>query len=67
MIDYGGEIELQDHVARYLLRVAVSNLPPGVVETLNGMSEEELKVLDQLGISLRQAQASASAYAAGVH
>jgi hypothetical protein len=67
MIDYGGEFELREHVARYLLRVAVSNLPIGVLETLNEMSEEELAVLDRVGISFREADADAFMYLGGVH
>jgi hypothetical protein len=67
MIDYGGEFELREHVAWYLLRAAVSNLPRAVLETLNEMSEEELAVLDRVGTSFREADAAASKYPCGVH
>jgi hypothetical protein len=67
MIDYGGEFELREHVARYLLRAAVANLPPGVLEALNEMSEEELAVLERVGTSFREANAEAYMWPGGVH
>jgi hypothetical protein len=67
MIDYGGEVELREHVARYLLRAAVASLPTGVLETLNEMSEEELAVLDRVGTSFHEANAEAYMWPPGVH
>lgn len=67
MSEYGGEIELREHVERYLVRVAVSRLPAGVLETLNSMSEEELAVLERLGVSFEEANAKPVAYMFGVH
>jgi hypothetical protein len=67
MIDYGGDFELREHVARYLLRAVVSTLPPGVLKTLNEMSEEELAVLDRVGTSFREADAAPFMYPCGVH
>jgi hypothetical protein len=65
--EYGGEVEVREHVARYLVRVAVSHLPRGVLETLNAMSEEELEVLERLGVSFEEAGAKSTAYMFGVH
>ncbi len=67
MSEYGGEIEVREHVAKYLVRVAVSHLPPGVLDTLNSMTEEELEVLDRLGVSFEEAGAKSIAYMFGVH
>lgn len=67
MSEYGDEIQIREHVARYLVRVAVAHLPPGVLDTLNSMSEEELAVLDRLGVSLEEAGAKPITYMFGVH
>jgi hypothetical protein len=61
------ETEIPDHVARYLLRVAVSNLPPSVMETLGAMTPEELDVLDRLRVSLEESKAGPVAFVFAFH
>lgn len=65
MTDY--ELEIPDHVARYLLRVAVSNIPPSVMETLVSMTPEELDVLDRLRVSLEESKADTPAFLYAFH
>ncbi len=65
MTDY--ELEIPDHVARYLLRVAVTNIPPSVMETLVSMTPEELDVLDRLRVSLEESKADTPAFLYAFH
>jgi len=65
LTDY--ELEIPDHVARYLLRVAVSNIPPSVMETLASMTPEELDVLDRLRVSLEESKAGPPAFLYAFH
>ena len=65
MTDY--EVEIPDHVARYLLRVAVGNIPPSVMETLVSMTPEELDVLDRLRVSLVESKADPPAFLYAFH
>jgi hypothetical protein len=65
LTDY--ELEIPDHVARYLLRVAVTNIPPSVMETLVSMTPEELDVLDRLRVSLEQSKADTPAFLYAFH
>ena len=62
-----GEIQLPDHVARYLLRVAVSNIPPSVLETLASMTPEELDVLDRLRVRLEDSEAGPESFLYAFH
>jgi len=62
-----GEIEVPDHVARYLLRVAIDNLPPSVVETLASMTPDELDVIERLRVSLQKSEAGFEAYLFAFH
>ncbi len=52
------EIEIPDHVANFLLRVAISNVPKEVLETLAAMSPDEIAVLERLRASFEEAEAS---------
>jgi hypothetical protein len=61
------EAEIPDHVARYLLRVAISNLPPRVLETLAAMTPEELDVLDRLRVSLEESKAGPVSFVFAFH
>ena len=65
MTDY--ELEIPDHVARYLLRVAVTNIPPSVMETLVSMTPEELDVLERLRVSLEESKADTPAFLYAFH
>jgi hypothetical protein len=65
LTDY--ELEIPDHVARYLLRVAVTNIPPSVMETLVSMTPEELDVLDRLRVSLEESKADTPAFLYAFH
>ena len=67
MEDFGQEFGIEPHVARYLLSTAISNLPAGVLETLNGMSEDELAILERIGTSFQEAEAASWVYPCGVH
>jgi hypothetical protein len=51
------DIEIPDHVASYLLRVAISNIPTPVLETLAKMSAEEIEVLERLRVSFEESEA----------
>jgi hypothetical protein len=62
-----GEIQLPDHVARYLLKVAVGNIPPSVLETLVSMTPEELDVLDRLRVSLEDSEAGPEGFLYAFH
>ena len=53
MANYENDLEVPEHVERYLLRTTVNTLPREVVETLAGMSESELDALERLGKALR--------------
>jgi len=59
--------DIPEHVARYLLRVAVSNIPEEVMETLKGMTPEELAVIDRLRVSLEKAEPPHQAYVFAFH
>jgi hypothetical protein len=51
------DIEIPDHVASYMLRVAISNIPTPVLETLSKMSPEEIEVLERLRVSFEESEA----------
>ncbi|MFL5925304.1 MAG: hypothetical protein ACJ77E_00010 [Gaiellaceae bacterium] len=51
------DIEIPDHVASYLLRVTISNIPTPVLETLAKMSAEDIEVLDRLRVSFEESEA----------
>lgn len=51
------DIEIPDHVANYLLRVAIGNIPTPVLETLAKMSPEEIDVLERVRVSLEECEA----------
>ena len=61
------DIDLPEHVQRYLLRVAVSNIPESVLETLAKMTPEELEVIDRLRVSLEKAEPPHQAYVFAFH
>jgi hypothetical protein len=51
------DIEIPDHVANYLLRVAIGNIPTGVLETLSKMTPEEVEVLERVRASIEESEA----------
>jgi hypothetical protein len=51
------DIQIPDHVENYLLRVAISNLPTPVLETLAKMSPEEIEVLERVRASFEESEA----------
>lgn len=63
----GYEIDIPDHVQRYLLGVVVASLPTEVLEVLVSMTPEELEVLERLGKALREANAQPHVWVYGVH
>ena len=48
------DIEIPDHVANFLLRVAISNVPTNVLETLAKMSPDEIAVLERVRASFEE-------------
>ena len=67
MNDFAKEFGVQEHVAKYLMGTAISNLPPGVLETLNAMTEDELEILTRVGTAFQEAEAASWMYPCGVH
>ena len=59
--------ELPDHVAQYLLRRALSDIPQGVLDALAELSPEEVEVLDRFGASLHEAGAGPHSYTFLIH
>jgi hypothetical protein len=49
---YENDLEVPEHVERYLLRNVVSTLPREVVEALISMDQKELDALERLGKAL---------------
>ena len=49
------------------MRVAVSNIPESVLETLTKMTPEELEVIDRLRVSLEEAEPPHQAYVFAFH
>jgi hypothetical protein len=58
---------LPEHVARYLVRRALSNVPEGVRETLAQLSPEEVETLDRVGASLQEAGVDPIGYTWLIH
>ena len=52
MARYENDLEVPEHVERYLLRNVVSTLPREVVEALISMDQKELDALERLGKAL---------------
>jgi hypothetical protein len=50
---YENDLDVPEHVERYLLRTVVNTLPREVVETLITMDEGELEALERLGKALK--------------
>jgi hypothetical protein len=59
--------DIPKHVERYLLRVAISNIPESVLDTLKEMTPEELEVIDRLRVSLEKAEPPHYAYVFAFH
>jgi len=59
--------ELPDHVAQYLLRRALSDIPQSVLDTLAELSPEEVEVLDRFGASLHEAGVGPHSYTFLIH
>jgi hypothetical protein len=59
--------ELPDHVAQYLLRRALSDIPQSVLDALAELSPEEVEVLDRLGASLHEAGVGPHSYTFLIH
>jgi hypothetical protein len=58
---------LPEHVAGYLVRRALSNVPEGVRETLAQLSPEEVETLDRVGASLDEAGVDPIGYTWLIH
>jgi hypothetical protein len=61
------DIEIPDHVANYLLRVAVSNIPTPVLETLSKMSPDEIEVLERIRVSFEESDAGPLGFVFAFH
>jgi hypothetical protein len=61
------EIEIPEHVQRYLVGAAIASLPPEVLEVLASMTPEELDVLERLGKALHAANAKPYLWVYSVH
>ena len=59
--------ELPDHVAQYLLRRALSDIPESVLDALAELSPEEIEVLDRLGASMQEAGVGPHGYTFLIH
>jgi len=59
--------ELPDHVAQYLLRRALSDIPESVLDALSELSPEEIEVLDRLGASMQEAGVGPHSYTFLIH
>jgi hypothetical protein len=59
--------EIPDHVAQYLARRALADLPASVYETLLSLTSEELAVLEKVGASLQEANCEPHQVAAMIH
>jgi hypothetical protein len=53
---YENDLDVPEHVERYLLRTVVNTLPREVVETLIAMDESELEALERLGKALKSSE-----------
>jgi hypothetical protein len=61
------EIEIPEHVQRYLLEAAIANLPPEVLKVLASMTPEELEVLVRLGKALQSSDACPHLWVYSIH
>jgi len=59
--------ELPDHVAQYLLRRSLSDIPQSVLDVLAELSPEEVEVLDRFGASLQEAGVGPHTYTFLIH
>jgi hypothetical protein len=64
MPEYG---EIPEHVAQYLARRVLNDLPQSVFETLVSLSPEELNAIERLGDSLYEGGLDAPGYVFVVH
>ena len=58
---------LPEHVARYLVRRALSSVPESVRQTLAELSPEEIETLERVGASLEEAGVEPLGYAMIIH
>ena len=59
--------EIPDHLAQYLARSALEDLPGSVYETLVALTPEELDLLESVGASLHAAGCESHSYASVIH
>ncbi len=59
--------KIPDHVAQYLARSVLKDLPESVYETLVSLSPEELAVLERVGASLHAAKCDPQSYVFMIH
>ena len=59
--------EIPDHLAQYLARSVLKDLPGSVYETLAGLTPEELDLLERVGASLHAAGCDSQSYVFVIH
>jgi hypothetical protein len=59
--------EIPEHLAQYLARSVLKDLPESVYETLVALTPEELDLLERVGASLHAAGCDSHSYAFVIH
>ncbi|HEY8842798.1 MAG TPA: hypothetical protein VIM23_02735 [Gaiellaceae bacterium] len=59
--------EIPEHLAQYLARSVLKDLPESVYETLAALTPEELDLLERVGASLHAAGCDSHSYAFVIH
>lgn len=59
--------DVPEHVAQYLARRVLADLPESVYETLVSLSPEELAVLERVGGSLQEAEVDPQSWVFVIH